>query len=91
MPTPPKVAMLGSPPHPRGIFTRAIEEGGKLRFTPASAGNIRYDALVDIMLEVHPRIRGEYIKRGIMFGWFRGSPPHPRGILLTYNWSKSIV
>ena len=50
----------GSPPHPRGIYFTSNRTIHQRRFTPASAGNIRYLILFQTLDEVHPRIRGEY-------------------------------
>ena len=52
--------VMGSPPHPRGIFTGTVLLIGPSRFTPASAGNIHPLFVFRIPPWVHPRIRGEY-------------------------------
>ena len=51
---------LGSPPHPRGILIISGRMARKVRFTPASAGNILNRLITYLPLKVHPRIRGEY-------------------------------
>ena len=55
------IAKVGSPPHPRGIYTGIQRNIAGIRFTPASAGNMSVQTVMDILIEVHPRIRGEYI------------------------------
>ena len=54
------ISISGSPPHPRGISGVGKKEGVKGRFTPASAGNIRFHCNSFLQYQVHPRIRGEY-------------------------------
>ena len=70
----------GSPPHPRGILQNVnwIQVAGG--FTPASAGNIFLRIHHLILIQVHPRIRGEYILICKILTSRKGSPPHPRGI-----------
>ena len=75
------MANKGSPPHPRGILDGSLNLIFLLRFTPASAGNIRTELITDQIVKVHPRIRGEYVKYFKLVDGGVGSPPHPRGIL----------
>ena len=72
--------MIGSPPHPRGIFNSLLLCSRYIRFTPASAGNIASSNVIGLTLQVHPRIRGEYSAPSQMISVGTGSPPHPRGI-----------
>ena len=51
----------GSPPHPRGILIQIARVLLELGFTPASAGNIVQSTSLAFTVEVHPRIRGEYL------------------------------
>ena len=72
----------GSPPHTRGILPSVVICDLSLRFTPAYAGNTSRDRPSVPTSQVHPRIRGEYIRsRGCRTGR-AGSPPHTRGIPL---------
>ena len=70
----------GSPPHPRGILFIPLTTISLHRFTPASAGNISYLSFFGGLLQVHPRIRGEYVCIFLFIRHVLGSPPHPRGI-----------
>ena len=72
----------GSPPHPRGILFIPLTTISLHRFTPASAGNISYLSFFGGLLQVHPRIRGEYYFPANWFASIIGSPPHPRGIFI---------
>ena len=49
----------GSPPHTRGRYDIRDAENVVNRFTPAYAGKMTPFALLSIISEVHPRIRGE--------------------------------
>ena len=70
----------GSPPHTRGILGLLTLKSHLFRFTPAYAGNtlISDPLLADI--QVHPRIRGEYLSVFHTESCNMGSPPHTRGI-----------
>ena len=50
------------------------------RFTPAYAGNTDSRFLALARVQVHPRIRGEYLNQLICEHEVEGSPPHTRGI-----------
>ena len=56
---------------------------GRIRFTPAYAGNTQADWPAAVPSWVHPRIRGEYPDAGRSLGSSLGSPPHTRGIQKT--------
>ena len=70
----------GSPPHTRGIPEHQHGVCGGDRFTPAYAGNTQIEVDAVRRAEVHPRIRGEYLKAGTARVLTAGSPPHTRGI-----------
>ena len=70
----------GSPPHTRGISSTFVLEPFWNRFTPAYAGNIRLGMPVLLLIQVHPRIRGEYRLWDMLIIIQVGSPPHTRGI-----------
>ena len=54
-----------------------------MRFTPAYAGKIFVLAIINLISEVHPRIRGEDLITTAR-PWCRaGSPPHTRGRFLS--------
>ena len=74
------VAVMGSPPHTRGILEDSAWEVGKGGITPAHAGNTRLSWSAISSARDHPRTRGEYLEvvNRILGG--RGSPPHTRGI-----------
>ena len=73
--------VMGSPPHTRGI-PQNLEKPAVLRgFTPAYAGNTCLRNTKPNLLEVHPRIRGEYLSSAALICLSLGSPPHTRGIL----------
>ena len=74
----------GSPPHTRGILSAFFFCPVQHRFTPAYAGNITRTISDVGLLQVHPRIRGEYsLSRSCALSC-SGSPPHTRGIF-NYN------
>ena len=52
----------GSPPHTRGILHPGDLPPFVVRFTPAYAGNTLVDPVNVSPGEVHPRIRGEYLR-----------------------------
>ena len=66
--------LLGSPPHPRGIFTFPLSTHLFHGFTPASTGNIAAYTSFRSAIRVHPRIHGEYTKQILIFPHF--SPYH---------------
>ena len=70
----------GSPPHARGILWLFEWLPWHLRFTPACAGNTLRIKDGQLLLTVHPRMRGEYCRICKTFMQDNGSPPHARGI-----------
>jgi len=70
----------GSPPHTRGIPLYFGPRVLSCRFTPAYAGNTEHQLNFANLLEVHPRIRGEYKSLHDKYVHGEGSPPHTRGI-----------
>ena len=70
----------GSPPHTRGILSSASHFMNCLRFTPAYAGNTASLSVPSSGQRVHPRIRGEYLLKLLLWRPLWGSPPHTRGI-----------
>ena len=78
------LAHLGSPPHTRGILRLSLLVVQIIRFTPAYAGNMIFFVLQTTLIQVHPRIRGEYplLLKGTTIS--AGSPPHTRGISNLY-------
>ena len=81
----------GSPPHPRGILKLSYGYTVSIRFTPASAGNIRPDSLICNIPWVHPRIRREYRLSTSITPSQIGSPPHPRGIFWLLLYCSNIL
>ena len=51
---------LGSPPHTRGILLCKLRVVFAEGFTPAYAGNTGRLHGAEVVVGVHPRIRGEY-------------------------------
>ena len=81
--------LTGSPPHTRGILLNFYMVTKLIRFTPAYAGNIKTLVPLSTFRQVHPRIRGEYIKILMSSDRLLGSPPHTRGI--SYYFSFTMV
>ena len=75
-----KRPITGSPPLTRGIPTTALRGLGLNRFTPAHAGNTESLRSQWLLLQVHPRSRGEYSACLTSCHAFIGSPPLTRGI-----------
>ena len=76
-----KVAVWkGSPPRMRGILATIPKICVLARFTPAYAGNINNARYVNSLLEVHPRVCGEYSWYIFLSASRVGSPPRMRGI-----------
>ena len=69
----------GSPPHTRGRSPAISLLNAVRGFTPAYAGKITGSAPAECRGRVHPRIRGEDIRRGAGRDYNPGSPPHTRG------------
>ena len=76
-----RLAILGSPPHSRGIPMFAFKAGLDAGLTPAFAGNTARCASDGRRRKAHPRIRGEYGSNSLATVHEPGSPPHSRGIL----------
>ena len=72
----------GSPPLTRGIHCNVGVLTLYMGFTPAHAGNTKTIPFYADPTGVHPRSRGEYIKRTSKCNAGIGSPPLTRGILL---------
>ena len=73
-------SVLGSPPLARGILNCHLQIFLINGITPACAGNTWQGDKVQPTTKDHPRLRGEYIKRGKIFSDGLGSPPLARGI-----------
>ena len=73
-------AIMGSPPHARGILRLPICHHHQSGITPACAGNTK--ALIGMIMRGrdHPRMRGEYACVELKQAVDRGLPPHARGI-----------
>ncbi len=69
----------GSSPRARGTPHHARELGPRLRFIPASAGNTITRKLMDGLMPVHPRERGEHTRCRRWRGDQGGSSPRARG------------
>ena len=69
----------GSPPPTRG--TRTVGDGKKAYFgiTPAYAGNTKNFVPRPIIVEDHPRLRGEHARSEMVKRLILGSPPPTRG------------
>ena len=50
------------------------------RITPACAGSTYYFINYSVILEDHPRLRGEYQMADANYPFLRGSPPLARGV-----------
>ena len=73
-------AIMGSPPHARGILYAEDVEEVAPRITPACAGNTLHIDVPRGQLRDHPRMRGEYYGCLSVIIIKAGSPPHARGI-----------
>ena len=80
-----KLQNQGSPPHTRGTRYYCQGRCNKFGITPAYAGNTPTEHIHLTNMEDHPRIRGEHVMSGRIFGTLTGSPPHTRGTLLYYR------
>jgi len=69
----------GSPPHTRGRCRTDLLHVRGGGFTPAYAGKIKHKNKGCILVEVHPRIRGEDKALYSAPDMLIGSPPHTRG------------
>ena len=72
--------VMGTPPLARGILNCHLQIFLINGITPACAGNTWQGDKVQPTTKDHPRLRGEYIKRGKIFSDGLGSPPLARGI-----------
>ena len=73
---------FGSSPRARGTLLLAHPRGRYLRFIPASAGNTRPGLPKVVLAPVHPRERGEHIRRSYLRHLPVGSSPRARGTRL---------
>ena len=73
-------AIMGSPPHARGILYAEDVEEVAPRITPACAGNTNTRKEGVKSNRDHPRMRGEYPAYRRPSWTAAGSPPHARGI-----------
>ena len=70
---------LGSPPHTRGKAFVSFSKTPCCRITPAHAGkSIRHHSKI-LLIEDHPRTRGEKLYIPNSAQGLKGSPPHTRG------------
>ena len=76
------MASFGSSPHARGTQIDSRRCASASRFIPACAGNARSGHPKDHHLPVHPRMRGERMRRAVVSTFRFGSSPHARGTLL---------
>ena len=75
------VLQIGSTPPVRGISITILNRITQTRFNPACAGNMRCCSMFEKVIQVQPRLCGEY---GVMSGMYlqmTGSTPPVRGIL----------
>ena len=77
--------VMGSPPLARGILNCHLQIFLINGITPACAGNTWQGDKVQPTTKDHPRLRGEYIKRGKIFSDGLGSPPPCAGNTLVSN------
>ena len=73
-------SLTGSPPLARGILKALKAAAGKGRITPARAGNTTTFVPHLLLMEDHPRSRGEYYGNAYVWIQREGSPPLARGI-----------
>ena len=69
----------GSSPHARGTRWSRLTNRPNPRFIPACAGNAFSAEIVHRLRPVHPRMRGERMKRPSAYHSRTGSSPHARG------------
>ena len=72
-------ANRGSSPRTRGTAAQQAHRGDGVRFIPAHAGNRASATERASSCPVHPRARGEQVRRCIMNGHTPGSSPRTRG------------
>ena len=73
------LAAGGSPPRRRGALALAPAPGGRVRFTPASAGTTLVRRWLRPSRSVHPRLGGDHDSPLMMAPEEVGSPPRRRG------------
>ena len=71
----------GSPPPTRGTLSRLLPECTSSRITPAYAGNTVSTGYLQILIQDHPRLRGEHSPTQVKAVKCIGSPPPTRGTL----------
>ena len=69
----------GSSPRARGTLMQQVEDVGRARFIPASAGNTSLASMSHLCTAVHPRERGEHARGSFEVSGFAGSSPRARG------------
>ena len=75
----------GSSPHTRGARPRTVRSGALLGIIPAYAGSTFVSRSLHILMQDHPRIRGEHSTPPPYCWRVRGSSPHTRGARLSLN------
>ena len=75
----------GSSPHARGTLPHQFSIVHRGRFIPACAGNARLDHIPVMPSAVHPRMRGERVRRSEFHQLDTGSSPHARGTPTAYD------
>ena len=75
----PLPVQCGSSPLTRGTGLQVAIGDALLRFIPAHAGNSRWHLFGNISSSVHPRSRGEQVRRSFALGNPCGSSPLTRG------------
>ena len=76
---------FGSSPHARGTVRADVQTGQARRFIPACAGNSPDFVYAALARPVHPRMRGEQLRRGVLLDVHGGSSPHARGTEFNLN------
>ena len=71
--------VYGSSPHTRGALADCRAEIQEGRIIPAYAGSTFVSAVTEILMEDHPRIRGEHFFAVSSSPSVKGSSPHTRG------------
>ena len=64
----------------KGISNAHMRAGMKDRLTPACTGIMFFSLLFITIARAHPRMYGDYQKRGSISRHIIGSPPHVRGL-----------
>ena len=84
------IANKGSSPHARGIHLQNVESESIHGFIPACAGNTDWHVFKNHIVQVHPRMRGEYTRPTVPLWRCQGSSPHARGIPLHIEFTVII-